>query len=138
MKDHDNLHLKMQELCTCFSNTDPLKEMSGLKDDSEGEEQALKWLALVALHGVGANAEKITLKQEGEEIRVQAEYRTHQLPAPGKNTAQEIFSALRKITHIEDKKGKTRLALGIQDSSVDLTVSIKEKEGKQKISIRFP
>ncbi len=59
MKDTGNLHLKVQELCNCFATTDPLKEMSIVKNDADKTEAALKWLALAALHGVNNNAEKI-------------------------------------------------------------------------------
>lgn len=139
MKDHENIHLKVQDLCACFSNTDPLTEMAALAKDADTGEAALKWLALAALHGINANAEKITLK-EGEDghVIVEAEYRTTELPSPGNTVGGEIFNAVRSITHIEGEKGKTRVALGIMDSSVDLSVGIKEKKGKRKISIKFP
>lgn len=139
MKDHDNIHLKIQDLCTCFSGTDPLKEMSSIKTETDLQEAALKWIALAVLHGVNANAEKISLKLgEDGEIRVLAEYRETDLPSPGNAVGQEIFKALRQVTHIEENKGKTSLALGLGDSSLDLTVGIKEKKGKQKIAIKFP
>ncbi len=138
MKDADNLHLKVQELCACFSATDPLKEMSALKSDPDSDEAALKWLALAALHGVNSNAEKITLTESSTgDIRVTAEYRKTELPSPGETIGQKILESVRKITHIEADKGKTPLALGILDSSIDLTVRIKDKKGSRKISIEF-
>ena len=139
MKDHENIHLKVQDLCACFSNTDPLQEMAALSGDKDTAEAALKWLALAALHGINANAEKITLKEDEQgNIRVTAEYRENALPSPGTTVGSEIFDAVRKITHIEKDKGKTLVALGVMDSSVDLSVGIKEKKGKRKISIKFP
>ena len=139
MKDSENLHLKVQELCACFSGTDPLKEMSDLIQDKDIEEAALKWLALAALHGVNANAEKITLKEdETGGVRVTAQYRETELPSPGESVGKEVFDAIRDITHIRDAKGKTTLALGVMDSSLDLSVGIKEKKGKRKITIKFP
>ncbi len=138
MKDADNLHLKVQELCACFSATDPLKEMSDIKSDTDPDEAALKWIALTALHGVNNNAEKITLKESSQgNISVTAEYKKTELPSPGEVIGQKILEAIRSITHIEDDKGKTRLALGIMDSSIDLSVKIKEKKGSRKISIEF-
>ena len=138
MKDADNLHLKVQELCACFSATDPLKEMSVLKSDSNPDEAALKWLALAVLHGVNNNAEKITLAESSTgDISVTAEYRKTRLPSPGEAIGQKILEAVRKITHIEADKGKTRLAIGIMDSSLDLSVKIKDKKGSRKISIEF-
>ena len=138
MKDADNLHQKVQELCTCFSATDPLKEMSDLKSDQYPDEAALKWLALAALHGVNNNAENITLKESSTgKIIVTAEYRKTELPSPGEAIGQKILETIRKITHIEADKGKTCLALGIMDSSIDLSVQIKDKKGSRKLSIDF-
>jgi len=139
MKDHDNIHLKLQDLCACFSTTDPLTEMAALSGDQDTGEAALKWLALAALHGINANAEKITLKEDNEgNVSVTAEYRENQLPSPGSAVGSGIFDAVRQITHIEKDKGKTQVALGVMDSSVDLSLGIKEKKGKRKISIKFP
>jgi len=42
------------------------------------------------------------------------------------------------ITHIEGDKGKTLLALGIRDSSIDLKIKMKTKDGGKKITIKFP
>jgi hypothetical protein len=42
MKDKRNLHLKLQELCDCYTTTDPLKEMSVVKDEMDKDEAGLK------------------------------------------------------------------------------------------------
>jgi hypothetical protein len=138
MKDANNLHLKVQELCACFSATDPLKEMSAIKSDPDPDQAALKWLALAALHGVNSNAKKITLKESSKgDISVTAEYRKTELPSPGETIGQKVLETIRRITHIESEQGKTQLALGIMDSSIDLSVQIKDKKGSRKISIEF-
>ncbi|MDJ0808503.1 MAG: hypothetical protein QNJ48_08260 [Desulfobacterales bacterium] len=139
MKDERNLHLKVQELCDCFATTDPLREMSQIPAAADEEEIGLKWLALAALHGVNSNASKITLsKADDGNIRVTAEYRTADLPSPGPNVGDKILAAIREITHIDTEKGKTRLALGMRDSSIDLEVKLKSKKGYEKVSIKFP
>ncbi|MBL0713294.1 MAG: hypothetical protein JJV98_06295 [Desulfosarcina sp.] len=139
MKDERNLHLKVQELCDCFATTDPLKEMSRIPAAGDEEDVALKWLALAALHGINSNARQITLrKTEDGGIRVTAEYRTAELPSPGSAVGDKILAAIRKITHIEADKGKTRLALGLRDSSLDLQVKIKSKKGQERVSLKFP
>jgi len=142
MKDTENLHLRIQDLCACFSGTDPLKEMSSIAsiaNEPESGDAALKWVALAALHGINANAEKISLKEDEDgKIRVTAQYRETQLPSPGSTVGNKVFDVFREITHIDDAKGKTSLALGIMDSSIELSVAIKEKKGKRKISIKFP
>ncbi len=139
MKDSENLHLKVQELCECYSSTDPLKEMSEISTDENSLDNALKWLALAALHGINNNARKISVKQTDDGIvSVTAEYRDTTLPSPAPEVASQIFEAVRQITHIEEKKGKTQLALGIKDSSLDLTIGIKDKDHSKKVSIKFP
>jgi hypothetical protein len=139
MKDTENLHKKVQELCDCYATTDPLKEMSEVKGDQDKNEAALKWLALAALHGVNNNARKVSISQTGDgNVKVSAEYQISELPSPGPEVGNNIFEAVRQITHLEGDKGKTALALGIRDSSVELKVKVKSKEGRQKISIKFP
>ena len=63
MKDKRSLHLKVLELCDCYATTDYLKEMSVLPGQADQEEGALKWVALAVLHGVNANAKKITMSK---------------------------------------------------------------------------
>jgi hypothetical protein len=139
MKEKRNLHLKVQELCDCFATTDPLQEMSRLPNDQDKEEGALKWLALAALHGINSNASRITIRRTpGDAVHVTAEYRLSELPSPGTEVGERIFQALREITHIEDAKGQTQLALGLRDSSVDLRIKIKSRDGQDKITIKFP
>ncbi len=137
MKEKRNLHVKVQEHCDCFATTDPLKEMSKISNDSETDEAALKWLALAALHGVNSNAKRISVTKSGGDIRVTAEYRTAELPSPGRNVADEIFNAIRDITHIDSAKGKLPLALGIRDSSVELNVKVKKDGDREKITLNF-
>jgi hypothetical protein len=139
MKEKRNLHLKVQEMCDCYATTDPLKEMSVVKNDADKEEAAVKWLALAALHGVNQNAEEITITRSSDgKVRVTAEYRETELPSPGSDVSAKIMEAVREIAHIEGKKGKMQLALGIRNDSIDLKVKMKEKEGGEKVKIKFP
>jgi hypothetical protein len=71
-------------------------------------------------------------------ITVLAEYRTTELPSPGHDAGLKIFETFREMTHIDTDKGKTALALGIRDSSIELNVKIRMKDGTEKISIGFP
>jgi hypothetical protein len=137
MKDSGSLHLKVQELCDCYATNDPLKEMSSIQGDTDKSEAALKWLALAALHGVTANAKKITLlKDKAGNINVVAKYRKSDLPSPGSEIGSNVFSAIREITHIEGE-GKIPLALGIRDSSIEADVKIKSDEDGEKLTIKF-
>jgi GGDEF domain-containing protein len=137
MKEKRNLHQKVQEMCNCYATTDPLKSMSQMANE-DSEDAAVKWLALAALHGVNANAKKITIYQAGDQsVRVVAEYRPTDLPAPSKAIAEKVMAAVREITHIEGEKGKLPLSLGIRDSSIDIQVKIKSEGGENKISLKF-
>jgi hypothetical protein len=139
MKEKRNLHLKVQELCDCYAATDPLKEMSVVGKDKDQEEAALKWLALAALHGVGNNAKEITIRRNKKgEVRVLAKYRKTELPSPGADVGQKIMSAIREITHIEGSEGKTLLALGMRNDSLELKVKIKVQGAHEKVRIEFP
>jgi hypothetical protein len=139
MKEKRNLHLKVQELCDCYATTDPLKEMCVVEKDRDKEEAALKWLALAALHGVNDNAKEITIsRNKNGEVRVLARYRKTELPSPGADVAEKIMAAVRGITHIEGDKGKTHLALGMRNDSLDLKVKIKVKGAHEKVRIEFP
>ncbi len=139
MKEKRNVHLKVQELCDCYATNDPLKEMSTVKNEGDKDEAALKWLALTALHGVNGNAEKITITRSKDgEISVTAKYRESELPSPGSEVGAKIMEAVREITHIEGDKGKTPLALGIRNDSIEIQVKMNSEEGKEKVTLKFP
>ena len=139
MKEKRNLHLKVQELVDCYATTDPLKEMSALGQDKDREEGALKWLALAVLHGVNDNAKEITIRRNKKgEVRVLARYRKTELPSPGADVGQKIMSAVRDITHIEGDEGKTLLAVGMRNDSLELKVKIKVQGAHEKVRIEFP
>jgi len=139
MKEKRNLHLKVQELCDCYATNDPLKEMSVVKNDGDKDEAAVKWLALAALHGVNNNAKEVIITRSTDgEVRVTAKYRESELPSPGSEVGSKILEAVREITHIEGQKGKTPLALGIRNDSIQLQVKMEEKEGREKVTIKFP
>ncbi len=139
MKEKRNLHLKVQELCDCYATNDPLKEMSDVKSDDDKAEAAAKWLALAALHGVNDNAEEVTLTRAADgQVTVSAKYRESELPSPGAEVGTKVFDAVREITAIEKGKGKSPLALGIRQDSIELEVQFKSKKNKERVTIKFP
>jgi len=138
MKEKRNLHLKVQELCDCYATNDPLKEMSTVKNEEDKDEAAIKWLALTALHGVNGNAKNITITRSKDgEISVTAKYRESELPSPGSEVGAKIIEAVREITHIEGDKGKTPLALGIRNDSIEIQVEMKSEDGQEKVTLDF-
>jgi hypothetical protein len=140
MKDAANLHLKVQDLCDCFATNDPLKEMSELKNDTDTDEAALKWIALTVLHGINSNAKEITITStKGSGVKVTAEYRKAELPSPGNPIAKKIMHAVKEISHIEDGgKGEATLAFGIRNNSLDLKIKARQEGSDEKITIKFP
>ncbi len=137
MKDMTTLHQRVQELCDCFAQTDPLKEMSLLKKDTDKEEAALKWIALAVLHGVNMDAKQISISKTPDGVKITAEYRDAELPSPGSDIGKRAINALRGITHIEGKKGELPLALGIRDSSLEVKVKVKEQENAETVTLKF-
>ena len=137
MKEKRNLHLRVQEMCDCYATSDPLSSMAQMSDESDAEEAAVKWLALAVLHGINANAKKITISQSGDDVTVEAEYRKSALPAPTSDVAQSIIAAAREITHIDQAKGKTPLSLGVRDSSITVEVKVKSKDDRNRLSLKF-
>jgi hypothetical protein len=139
MRDKETLHRKVQEQIDCFATSNPLKEMSELKKDENVEEAAVKWLALAALHGINMNAKTITISKNSEgQVKVIAEYRSAELPSPGFTIGEKIIEDVREITHLEEDKGKTILALGVRDGSVELNVKVKKDGDGEKVVLRYP
>ena len=139
MKEKRNIHLKVQEMCDCYATTDPLKEMSEIEGESDQEEAAVKWLALAALHGVNNNAKEVSIRRSKDgNIKVTATYRESELPTPGTQIGEKIMSTVREITHIESGKGKSPLALGIREDSIELKIKMKSKDKGERVTLTFP
>ena len=67
-----------------------------------------------------------------------ARYRETDLPSPGSDVGAKIMEAVREVTHIEDGKGKSPLALGIRNDSIELQIKMKTRDDGEKITIKFP
>ena len=99
----------------------------------------MKWLALAVLHGINMNAKGITIFRTGDgQVKVIAEYRPAELPSPGVTIGEKIIQDVREITHLEKEKGKTLLALGVRDGSVDLKVKVEKDQNGEKVTLKFP
>lgn len=126
-------------MCDCYATEDPLKEMSEIKGGDDQGEAAEKWLALAALHGVNNNAKEISIRRSKDgKIKVTAQYRETELPSPGAEIGEKVMNAVREITHIEGEKGKSPLALGIRDDSIELKIKMKSKDKGDRVTLTFP
>ena len=84
------------------------------------------------------NAKEISvIKSEDGQVKIIAEYRPAELPSPGLSIGEKIIESVRGITHLEKEKGKTTLALGVRDGSVDLQVKVKKNEDGEKMTLKF-
>lgn len=138
MKDLKNMHQEIQQQADCYASNDPLREMSAIESERDKEQIAPKWLALAALHGVNANAKKITLRKTADGgVEVVAKYRKSGLPAPGAETAERIFAAAREVGHFDGDKGKLPLSLGIRDSSVDVVLKVSRGDKGEELVLKF-
>lgn len=139
MRDSSNLHQKVQDMCDCYTNNDPLKEMSKLQLESEAEDAAIRWLSLAVLHGLGNNAEEISIeKSQGGKVRVVAEYRRAELPSPDAAVSDAILQAVKDIIHVDSSQGESTLAFGFKNNSFDLKIKTREEGPDHKVTIRFP
>jgi len=139
MKDSRSAHLKVQEMCDCYLNTQPLREMSVLKNDEDLEDAAYKWLALAILHGVDSNAKSIEISTDDEgDVKVVAKFRKTELPSPGKEVGRKIFEMVKEIGHFDGDEGKTTLAVGIRDSSLELELSAEKEDDERSVTLKFP
>ena len=139
MKDKRNLHLEVQEHIDCFANTDPLKEMSEIKKDTDKDQAALKWMALAVLHGINFNAKKISIRTAPDgTATVRAKYREADLPSPGGEIGRNIVEAIRQITHFEGDKAKGPLALGVRYDSLEIGVKVERNDHGETVTFKFP
>ena len=139
MRDTSSMHKKVQEMCDCYATTDPLKEMSRLQQEQGETEAAAKWLALAVLHGLNHNAEEISIEQTQDgQVTVIAEYRRADLPSPGSAVGSEIIKMAKEIIHADSSQAESVLAIGVKDSSMELTVKTREESGSNKVSLKFP
>ncbi len=139
MKDSRSHHLKVQEMCDCYLNTEPLREMSVLKNDADKDEAAVKWLALAILYGIDSNAKRISISaSEDGDVKVVAKFRKTELPTPGKEVGKKVFDLVKQIAHFEGEEGTTPFAVGIRDSSLEIELS-SDKEGDERVvTLKFP
>ena len=146
IKDDRSYHLKLQEFCDCFMETDFKKELElaskGVSGGPGGDpdELPLKFLGLAMLYGANEEAKKILLKKSKEgKVSFSVEARgNYQLPAPGSALADRIFSLARSLVHMDRDQGKIPLSLGLRNDRMELMLEFDRKGGDESFSVTFP
>ena len=136
-----NHHLKLQEMCDCYMETDFLANMQGMAGavSKDVEEDAVKYLALAILYAITRKATKLTLKKKGNElsVRIKADGK-EDLPQASAVVIDKVFLVMREILHIEEEKGEMDLSLGLRTGEVNVHVKVKGQGDKQSLKVKFP
>ena len=136
-----NYHLKLQEMCDCYMETDYLAKMQGMvgAESNDIEEDAVKYMALAILYAITRKAEKLSLKKKGDELLVRIKVdEKEDLPQPSAVVVDKVFQIMREILHIDEDKGEMDLSLGLRTGEVNVHVKIKGQGDKQSLKIKFP
>jgi hypothetical protein len=137
-----NYHLKLQEMCGCYLETnfqEQLSAMASHKSD-DVEEDAFKYLSLAILAALTEKAKKLSFKKskDSTKITIKAKERKIELPVPSQDLIDKIIAITRAITHLEEDKGECPLVLGLQNDQVELNVKVKKDKGRESIKFEFP
>ena len=136
-----NYHLKLQEMCDCYLETDFVPEMQHMATNPPSddlEEDAIKYLALAIMHAITEQAAKLTLKKKGDAITVALKNEEKlTLPSPAAPVFAKIIEIVRAILHIEEDKGKLPLSLGLRNGEVNLMVKVKREDDKESVAFSF-
>jgi len=146
IKDDRSYHLRLQEFCDCFMETDFRKELErsskGVSGDPGGdpEELALKFLGLTLLYGANEEAKKISLhKSEEGKVLFSVEARgNYQLLAPSAHLADRIFLLARSMVHLDKDQGKIPFSLGLRNSSLEVNLEFARSGGAESLTLTFP
>jgi hypothetical protein len=146
IKDDRSYHLRLQEFCDCYMETDYKKELEAASRGVSGipggdqDELALKFLGAAILHGATEEAKNFSIKkgQDGKILFSVEGKGTYQLPPPQTQIADRIFSIVRSITHIEKDQGKMPLSLGLRNDRMELTLHLDRRGAEESLTVAFP
>ena len=146
MTTERSYHLRLQEFCDCFMETDPKKELekasAGISGDPSGDldELALKFLGLSIFYGASEKARTITLQKskDGKVLFTVDAKGKYQLPPPSLRVADRVIHIARPITHIDGDKGKLPVSMGLRNDRIDLTFQFDRKSEGESFTISFP
>lgn len=134
-----NPHLKLQEMCDCYLETDFRLQMAKLckQPGPDREEEAFRYLALALMHTITEQAGKLSMKKEKLEVKVKVESdgEKHSLPAPPVAMFNMVLAMVRAILHLDGEKGESLLSLGLRNGAVEMRVKLRAKD--DEVSLRF-
>ena len=136
-----NYHLKLQEKCDSYMETDFLAAMQSMTggESKDLEEDAIKYLALTIMYAITQKAEKLSFKKRGDELKVTIKNGSKEkLPLPVVAIVDKVFEIMRTILHIEEDKGEMEFSLGLRSGEVNVMVKIAREGDKQSLKIKFP
>ncbi|MBU0681759.1 MAG: hypothetical protein KKD73_10100 [Proteobacteria bacterium] len=137
-----NYHLKLQEMCDCYLDTDFKKKLHVMAGQSAGDvdENSIKYLALAIMYSITEKASKLSLQKKEDKVSAKMKTDTEEitLPPPSAPQFDKMVEIIRAILHIEGDKGEMALALGLRSGDLELQVKTKRKEDKESIKIEFP
>ncbi|MBW2506984.1 MAG: hypothetical protein JRD19_07965 [Deltaproteobacteria bacterium] len=135
-----NYHLRLQEMCDCYMETDYLPVMQGMAgaESKDPEEDAIKYLALAIMFAITEKAKTITFKKKGEELTAKIKNGGKRvLPVPSAAVLDKVFEIMRTILHIEEDKGEMEFSLGLRSGEVNVKVKVAREDGRQTLKIKF-
>ncbi len=146
IKDDRNYHLRLQEFCDCYMETDPKSELEkaakGVSGDPAGDldEHALKFLGLSIFYGASEKAKSVSLRRSKDgKVTFNVDSRgRYKLPSPSTKVADHVISIGRSITHIDSDQGKLPVSFGLRNERIDLTFQFDKKAGEETFTIFFP
>ena len=137
-----NLHMKLQEMCDCYMDSDFLAELKREipVESTTLEEEALRYFALLILYTVTTKAQQLKVKRKKEELKVTVTslHEKKTLTPPPEEIVNKIFEIIRAITHIETDNGEMPLALGLRREQMELQVKVKKAEDEETMKLLFP
>jgi hypothetical protein len=146
MKDDRGFHLRLQEFCDCFMETDYQKELEaasrGVSGDpsSDEEELSLKFLGLAILYGATQEIKNFSIKKgKGGKVLFDLEGKgTYQLPPPTAKVADRIFFIARSILHLEEDQGTLPFSMGLRHDRLELKLKLDRKGAEESLTVIFP
>ena len=136
-----NYHLKLQEMCDCYMETDFLVAMQGMAgvESKDVEEDGVKYLSLAIMYAITQRAEKLSFKKKGGELKATIKNGSKEkLPVPSVVILDKVFEIMRTILHIEEDAGEVEFSLGLRSGEVNVVVKVAREGDKQSLKIKFP